>query len=206
MTRLSAKPVGDRRACETRWMRSSWAWLASAVTTTILAAGCGDTEPTTSEAAAAETADTVCTMLRRWNNELTDVLNATSQSITDDDDPETAVAVLVAGFDELIEIAFAHRGEVDDLELPNVDERDALLEELAEGADESTAVLEEERAQAAELPAIELADQPGALGGASVGVERATSVLEPEIGGYEDEALREAFAANEGCEHVIQPF
>lgn len=187
-------------------MRWGWLSLTSLAAATTLAGGCGDTEPTTSEAAAAETAETVCAMLRRWNNEITETINATSQSITDDDDPDTAVGVLVAGFDELIEIAGAHRDELDGAELPAVDERDALLEELADGADESIAVLEEERAEAAGLPAIEVEDQGGALGGAFVGVERATSVLEPRIGEYDDEALREAFAANEGCEHVIQPF
>jgi hypothetical protein len=186
-------------------MRWGWLTLTSLAATTILA-GCGDTEPTTSEGAAAETAETVCATLRRWNNEITDAINATSQSITDDDDPDTAVDVLVAGFDELIEIAGSHRNEVDDLDLPAIDERDALLDELADGAEESIAVLEEERAEAAELAAIELADQRGALGGAFVGVERATSALEPAIGSYDDEALREAFAADEGCQHVIQPF
>jgi hypothetical protein len=186
-------------------MRWGWLTLTSLAATTILA-GCGDTEPTTSEAAAAETAETVCTTLRRWNNEMTDAINATSQSITDDDDPDAAVGALVAGFDELIEIAGSHRDDVDHLDLPAIDERDALLDELADGAEESIAVLEEERAEAAELAAIELADQRGALGGAFVGVERATSALEPAIGSYDDEALREAFAADEGCEHVIQPF
>ena len=66
--------------------------------------------------------------------------------------------------------------------------------------------LEDERAEAGDLAPIEVDDQAGALGGASVGLERATSVLEPSIGTYQDEALREAFAADEDCEHVIQPF
>jgi hypothetical protein len=173
--------------------------------TALAAAGCGASEPTSSEAAAAETADTVCTMLRRWDNELGDVMNATSQSITDDDDPDTAGDVLVAGFDEMLDVAVAHREELDDLDLPVVNERDELLDELAGGADESIQVLEDERDQAAELPPIEVSDQGGALGGASVGVERATSVLEPSVGRYDD-ALSTAFAANEGCQHVIQPF
>jgi hypothetical protein len=38
-----------------------------------------------------------------------------------------------------------------------------------------------------------------------VGLERATSVLEPSAGAY-DPVLAAAFAADAGCEHVVQPF
>lgn len=170
-----------------------------------LFAGCGATKPTTSEAAAAETAETVCATLRRWNNDLTEVFNATSQQITDDDDPDTAGDVLVDGFDEMIELATDHRDEVDGLDLPAASWRDDLIAELAAGADESIAVLQDERGEAADLPPIEVDDQGGAVGGASVGLERATAVLEPSVGAY-DPALGAAFAADEGCEHVVQPF
>jgi hypothetical protein len=114
--------------------------------------------------------------------------------------------VLVGGFDDMIAVAEANRDELDDLDLPTVDERDDLIAELEAGADESIAVLEEERADAAALPPIEIDDQGGAIGGASVGLERATSVLEPSIGDYDDETLRDAFATEDGCEQVIQPF
>jgi hypothetical protein len=188
-----------------RWSRFGIVALAGAAGLAAAVAGCGASEPTTAEAAAADTAGTVCTMLRRWNNDLTETINATAQSITDADDPDTSVDALVAGFDEMIDAAGAHRVEVDDLDLPSVPERDTLLADLAAGADESIAVLQDERADAADLPPIEVSDQPGALGGAFVGVERATSVIEPPVGTY-DEVLREAFAADDGCEHVIQPF
>jgi hypothetical protein len=170
-----------------------------------MAAGCGASKPTSSEAAAAETAETVCATLRRWNNDLADVFNATSQQITDDDDPDTAGDVLVDGFDEMIELATDHRDEVDGLDLPAAGWRDDLLAELAAGADESIVVLQDEREHATELPPIEVDDQGGAVGGASVGLERATSVLEPSVGAY-DPVLGAAFVADEGCEHVIQPF
>jgi hypothetical protein len=39
-----------------------------------------------------------------------------------------------------------------------------------------------------------------------VGLERATSVLEPSIGDYDEETLRDAFATEDGCAQVIQPF
>jgi hypothetical protein len=170
----------------------------------VAGAGCGASRPTSTEAAAAETAETVCATLRRWNNELTDLFNATSQQITDDDDPDTAGDVLVAGFDEMIAVAEAHVAEAEDLVLP-AEWGDDLRAELTAGAEESLAVLEEERAQAADLPPIEIDDQGGAIGGASVGLERATSVLEPQAGAY-DAVLGEAFTADEGCEHVIQPY
>ena len=156
--------------------------------------------------AASETADTVCTLLRQWDNELGDSLNATSQAITDADDPDTANDVLLAGYDEMIELAEAHRAELDDLELPDVPDRDTLIEELTTGADESLAVLERERDEATELPPIDLDRQAEALGGAFVATERAMSVLEPEVVAYDDVELRTAFAEAEGCRHVIQPF
>ena len=46
----------------------------------------------------------------------------------------------------------------------------------------------------------------GALGTAFIAVERAGAVVEPAIGTYDDEELKAAFAADDGCEHVIQPF
>jgi hypothetical protein len=167
---------------------------------------CGASLPTSGETAAAETADTVCSMLRRWNNDLSDTFNATSDAITDADDPDTSVDDLVAGFDEMIEQAEDHLAEAEQLDLPAIDDRDALRAELVAGAEESIAVLEAERDQVADLEPFGARGQGGAIGGASVGLERATSALEPSIGSYDDEDLRAAFAGNEGCEHVIQPF
>jgi hypothetical protein len=177
-------------------------------------AGCGDDDggeagesgdaPTASPEAA-ETADMVCTMLRDANNGIGDVINATSQTITDEDDPRTADGVLLDGFDEMIRLAQRHRRQVDELQLPAIDERERLVEELAEGADESIEVLREERAEAAELGPIDVDEQRAALGGAFTGVERALSVIEPEIGQYGAD-VRRAFEADEGCIHVIQPF
>lgn len=184
-------------------------WVAAAAVL-VLAAACGgdddgdsgsDDDPSPE---AAQTADTVCTMLRDWNNDLGDVINGASQTITDQDDPATANGVLLDGFDEMIELAEEHRRQVDELELPDVPQRDELLAELADRADESVTVLEEERAQAAELPPITADEQRAALGGAFTGVERALSVVEPRLGAY-DEDLQQAFAADEGCAHVIQP-
>jgi hypothetical protein len=169
-------------------------------------AACGASEPTTREAASTETAAIVCGTLRRWNNEMADVINATSDAITDADDPETANGVLLDGFDDLIDLAEDQRAEVDDLDLPATAERDRLLDELRSGADEAIATLEEERAEMEGLPPITVSAQRGVIGGAFIAVERAGSAVEPAIGTYEDEELKTAFAADEGCEHVIQPF
>jgi hypothetical protein len=175
-------------------------------TLAVATGGCGRSEPTSTEAAAVETAATVCSLLRGWNNDLTDVFNTTSDTITDADDPDTSVDDLVAGFDDMIALAEDHRAQVDELELPAVPERDRLIAELADGADASIEALEEEREDAVELEPFGVDGQGGALGGASVGLERATSVLEPDIGSYDDEDLRAAFAADDGCSDVIQPF
>ncbi len=185
-------------------------WTATAIAgvtlTVSVVSACGDSEPTTREAASAETATVVCGMLRRWNNEMGDALNDTSDAITDADDPETAPEMLRDGFDDLIQLAEDHRSEVDDLDLPVSDERDRLVEELRSGADQAIAALEEERADIEDLPPIEVSEQRGVLGTAFITVERAGSVVEPAIGTYDDEDLKAAFAADDGCEHVIQPF
>jgi hypothetical protein len=182
------------------------ATIAAVAAAVALASACGDSKPTSREAASAETATAVCGMLRRWNNEMGDTLNSTSDAITDADDPETAPGVLRDGFDDLIRLAEAHQGEVDELELPASNERDRLLEELGDGADEAVAALEEERADIEDLASIEVSDQRGVLGTAFITAERAGAVVEPAIGTYEDEDLKAAFAADDGCEHVIQPF
>jgi hypothetical protein len=171
-----------------------------------LVSACGDSKPTSREAASSETATAVCGMLRRWNNEMGDALNSTSDAITDADDPAAAPGVLRDGFDDLIQLAEAHQSEVAELELPASNERDRLLEELRSGADEAVAALEEERADIEDLPSIEVSEQRGVLGTAFIAVERAGSVVEPAIGTYDDEELKAAFAADDGCEHVIQPF
>jgi hypothetical protein len=192
-----------RHARPRRWGALAGAALVAVAGTA--AAGCGGDDDNGGEPTAeAEAADAVCTLLRGWNDDYGEVLNATSKTITDADDPATASDVLVGGFDELIAIAEGHVTEVDELELPAIEERDALLDELRAGAERSIDVLREERDEAAALGPIEVADQGGALGGAFTGVERATSVFEPRIAAYGDD-LRRAFAANAGCTHVGQP-
>jgi hypothetical protein len=182
------------------------ATIAAVAAAVALASACGDSKPTTREAASADTATTVCGMLRRWNNEMGDALNSTSDAITDADDPETAPEVLRDGFDDLIRLAEHHRSEIDELDLPVSDERARLVDELRSGADEAVAALEEERADIEDLPSIEVSEQRGVLGTAFIAVERAGSVVEPAIGTYDDEELKAGFAADDGCEHVIQPF
>ncbi len=148
------------------------------------------------------TADTVCSLLRDWNNDLTEVFNATSAEITDADDPEH-----VGG-------RARRRLRRDDRPrartigpsstsstCPAVDERDALTAELIEGADESLAVLESERDEAAALPA-DRDRRPGRghrrrVRGARAGDVGARAVDRRPT---RTDLLREAFAADEGCE------
>jgi hypothetical protein len=196
-----------------RWHR---VWCgAVAVAVLAAGAGCGTGEgdgageggppPSEPSPEAADTADVVCTMLRDWNNDISGVMNDTSQTVTDQDDPDTAADVLVSGFTEMIGLAREHRAQVDGLELPAVVGREQLVDELAGGADESIAVLQDERAHAADLGPVPLEEQGGAIGGAFTGVERALSVIEPQIGAY-DADLQQAFRTDEDCTHVIQPF
>lgn len=179
--------------------------VAAAVAVTL--AACGDDDgASTDEDAAADTADTVCTMLRAWNNDLADIINATSSTITDADDPDTANQVLLDGWDDLIAAAEAHVAEVDELDLPDTASRDRLIEDLTAGAEEAVALLEDERSEIEALPPITVDAQRGVLGGAFVTLENVGSRVEPVIGTYDDEAIRAAFQADPGCEHVIQPF
>lgn len=172
--------------------------------TAALLAACGASEPTSSEAAAAETAATVCGMLRDWSNEMAASMNATSDAITDDDDPATAGDVLVEGYDELIALAEEHVAEVDELDLPATDARAGLLDELRTGAEQAVDELTDQRAEALDLPPITVSRQAGALGGAHTGLEKAQSVVEPRISAYDDPTLSAAFAAEPTCRHVVQ--
>lgn len=186
--------------------RAAARFAAAAVCTTALAA-CGDDGATsTSREDAAATAAEVCEVLRAWNNELGDSLNATSSTITDADDPTTANAVLLDGWDALIAIAETHVTEAAELDLPDTAAREDLGAELTEGAEEALAVLRDERDDIADLPPITVDEQRGALGGAFIALENAHSQVEPGIGAYEDARIRAAFAAEPGCEHVVQPF
>jgi hypothetical protein len=184
---------------------SRLALSTAAVALVLSAAGCGASLPTSAEAAAAETADEVCAMLRELNNEMAVSLNATSDEITDADDPETAPQVLRDGYDDLIGIAEDYAHDVDELDLPVSDARDALLGELHSGAEEAVTALEDERTELEGLDPVEVDDQAGVLGGAFTSLEKAQSVVEPRIGAYGDEELTEAFAAEPTCEHFIQP-
>jgi hypothetical protein len=153
---------------------------------------------------AAETAQQVCGLLVDWSNDLTESMNATSKTITDADDPATANGVLLDGFDELIDLARTHVEQADELDLPDGDENDRLVDELRAGAEESIDELERGRATAAELDPIDVDGQPGAIGGAMNAVESAKSVVEPVMAAY-DPVLQRAFTDEPDCLHVIQP-
>ena len=80
--------------------------------------GCGAPSRRSAEAAATSTAETVCGLLRDWDNEMAARMNATSEEITDADDPETANQMLLAGWDDLLVLAGDHVDEAESLGLP----------------------------------------------------------------------------------------
>ena len=182
--------------------------VLSAATLVLAASACGDDggDDGGSEGAAAETAAAVCGMLRGWSNELAESLNDTSQAVTDDDDPATANQVLLDGWDALIAIAEEHVTEAEQLELPDTDARDQLVSDLTAGAEQAVTELQEERVGLEALPPITIEAQGGALGGAFTSLEKADSVVEPAIGGYDGDEIRTAFADEPDCRHVIQSF
>jgi hypothetical protein len=166
---------------------------------------CGDDDASPQEDAA-DTAARVCALLVDWSDDLTVSVTATSQTITDADDPDTANDVLLGGYDELIELAQDHVEQAGDLDLPDNDNSDRLVDELEAGAERSVEELERGRAEAAELEPIDVDGQAGALGGAMNVVESAKSVVEPVIAAYDDEVFQQAFVDEPDCLHVIQPF
>jgi hypothetical protein len=165
--------------------------------------GCGGDDGTSAEDAATAAAR-VCDLLRTQNDSLGTALNQTSQEITDADDPTTANDVLLDGWDDLLGIADAYIGQVRSLSIPDIPDHDQVIEDLTTGAEESYAVISEEREEAEALEPIDVEDQRGALGGAFTGLERATSVLEPQVARY-DATLQQAFADDDGCANVVQP-
>ena len=167
--------------------------------------GCGASEPTSVEAAATETSDAVCDLLRGWYNDLSTSVNATMDTITEDDDPTTANAVLLDGWDDLLVLARAHEQEAADLTLPYSPDRARLLADLQAGSAEATARLEAERAEIEDAPPITVDRQGGTLAGAELAIESARSSAGPRVAEYDDAHLREAFAGNDGCDHVVQP-
>jgi hypothetical protein len=179
------------------------ALLVTAATIPTLAA-CSD-DGASPEEDAADTAAQVCGLLVDWSNDLTASMNATSKTITDADDPDTANGVLLDGFDELIELAQAHVDQAGELDLPDNDNSGRLVDELRAGAEKSIEELERGRANAADLDPIDIDGQPGAIGGAMNAVESAKSVVEPVIAAYHDDVLQQAFTDEPDCLHVIQP-
>jgi hypothetical protein len=182
--------------------------LPAVLTATLAACGDddGDSASPPSEDQAAETAAAVCGLLVDWSNDLTGTMNATSKTVTDADDPATAGPDLVAGIDEMIDQARGHVDQARDLDIPDIADHDRLVDELAAGAEASITELEEGRAEVEALPPIDVAGQPGAIGGVLNTVESAKSVVEPDIGGYDDADLQQAFRDEPDCAHVIQPF
>ena len=166
---------------------------------------CGASRPTTTEAAASETADQVCDLLRGWYNDLSISVNATVGTITDEDDPTTANDILLDGWDDLIAIAQGHEQEASAFTLPYSPDRARLLADLQEGSAAATARLEDERADIEDAPPITVDRQGDTVAGAELAIEAARSAAEPPVAQYADAALRQAFADNDGCDHVVQP-
>jgi hypothetical protein len=165
---------------------------------------CGASEPSTEDAAVTETADRVCDMLRGWYNDLSTSVNATMDTITDQDDPTTANGILLDGWDDLLALAHAHEQQAADLTLPYSPDRARLLADLRDGAAAATARLESERTDIENAAPITVDQQGGTLAGAELAIEGARAEFEPPVEEYDDAALLRAFADDDGCDHVVQ--
>ncbi|HEY7071570.1 MAG TPA: hypothetical protein VH479_15690 [Acidimicrobiales bacterium] len=177
---------------------------ATCVPVLIAALGCGASRPTTEDAAEAETADRVCDMLRGWYNDLSTSVNATMETITDQDDPTTANGILLNGWDDLLTLSQAHEQQAAELTLPYSADRARLLADLQDGAAAATDRLESERTDIENAAPITVDQQGGTLAGAELAIEGARALFEPPVEDYGNAALLQAFADNDGCDHVVQ--
>jgi len=177
---------------------------ATCIPILIAALGCGASKPSSEDAAVTETADQVCRMLRGWYDDLSTSVNATMATITDQDDPTTANGILLDGWDDLLTLSHSHEQQAADLTLPYSAHRAQLLADLQDGAAAATARLESERTDIENAAPITVARQGGTLAGAELAIEGARAAFEPPVEDYHDADLLEAFADNDGCDHVVQ--
>lgn len=183
--------------------------LAVTALGTIGLAACSDdlaAAPAGSEAAPATPAATaadVCDLLRGYVNDTADIANDSALEVRDDGDPVARRDAVLAGFDRLLERTAAHAGAVAGLAGATLAADHPLLADLELGAEQARAELEDERAEFATLDGVEDGDMTGRIGQFFNALEKAMSVVEPDIT-LAGADLAAAFAAEPDCRFVVQ--
>ena len=151
-------------------------------------------------------ATALCSALRAQTNELVRIANRAVAGI-EGKSPEERFEAIDSGFVEADAAATTFADEVGTLELPDVEERDSLREQVADGAEQAIEEVADERDKFEQTgPTVEDADTRGRVGEFFNSIEKVMSVVEPTIAPYDRRELQEAFLAEPMCAHVIQSF
>lgn len=154
----------------------------------------------------AVTAATLCGWLVTADSRLGDVANDAVAGISAAT-PAARHRAIMAGYDAAIRVAEDLPAQLDDLDLPDVPERQRLVAEVDAGAGAAVAELSDEREVfAARDPAVADEDVFGIVGQFFNGFEKAMSALEPDLSRDARPELQAAFLGEESCQFVVQPF
>jgi hypothetical protein len=182
--------------------------LGSAIA--LAGAGCGDDpdgSPTVPDDTAASAALVVCSDLRAFANDLVRIANDAVAGISSLQSRERT-DVLLEGFDAALAVAETRRSQVAALPLPDdLAHVDDLRAELRVGAVSAVEELTDERATfEREVPEVTDDDVSGRVGQFFNAFEKAMSVTEPALAGYDDESFAQAFIDEPSCRHVVQQY
>ncbi len=153
-----------------------------------------------------EFARTVCEELRRFDDELVDIVNDSVSGIASRPPDERGPAI-AAGLERADTALIAWRDRIATLQLPEIGEAEIVRDQLATGAALGSKELDDQRnAMSGRADRIDDRDVQGAVGEWFNSIEKVMSVLEPEIYKLERREVKQAFLDEPACRHVIQQF
>jgi hypothetical protein len=165
-----------------------------------VSAGCGG------DSQDAATASMLCAELRQLDNRIVDRVNESVEGINEAP-ADGRLQLILDGADDVATELQAWDRRIDDIDLPDVDERAELRRQLHEGVDAALAELDDQR-RVFESGSSSVADEEvqGVVGTWFNAVEKVFSVSEPEIFRFERTEFKQAFLDEPACRNVIQPF
>ena len=136
----------------------------------------------------------ICRALRAQANVRTDIANATVADVGEQT-PEERYQTLYDGYDTAAEAERVFGESVADLDVPAIPERRDLLDQVADGAAAAAAEFVDEQGRFADAVdgVVTDADWQGRVGEFFNSVEKANSLVEPVIAGYDRRELQHAF-------------
>ncbi len=159
-----------------------------------------------SESGESEFARAVCEELRRFDDELVDIVNDSVAGIASLPPDERGPAI-AAGLERADSALIAWTDRIATLQLPEIDETEIVRDQLASGAALGSEELADQRsAMADRADRIDDREVQGAVGEWFNSIEKVMSVLEPEIFKLDRRKVKQAFLDEPACRHVIQQF